>query len=290
MANQEMDASVIDPSREVEESNVNLKEKLYKLKQQMVEMYQVWVKRYPPPSYPTNPTFILSLAQSQEPPTIDSSPGFPIYHHYQGTTSQAPLASPPKLVSYTPPPATPVFVAPPPTTLHRSSSEPLFHTQDNQYYPPEPTFKALEPYSYTPRFDLLVETDKPPKNLEQEEMVRKVKSLEQTFRNMQGLGVHVSMAYKDLCLFPDVQLPVGFKMPKFYLYDGQGDPMAHLRGFYSKMRGANGKEEMLMAYFSMSLSGTALRITLDGIHGMICPKHSLVISNTTSRLFQIVCL
>jgi len=33
MTNQELDASVIDPSREGEESDVNLKEELYKLKQ-----------------------------------------------------------------------------------------------------------------------------------------------------------------------------------------------------------------------------------------------------------------
>ncbi|XP_070015527.1 uncharacterized protein [Nicotiana sylvestris] len=42
MANQELDASVIDPLREGEESDVNLKEELYKLKHQMVEIYQAW--------------------------------------------------------------------------------------------------------------------------------------------------------------------------------------------------------------------------------------------------------
>ncbi|XP_070017514.1 uncharacterized protein [Nicotiana sylvestris] len=89
-------------------------------------------------------------------------------------------------------------------------------------------------------------------------MFRKVKSLEQSFRNMQVLGDQVSVDYKDLCLFPDVQFPVGFKMPKFDLYDGQGGPVAQLRGFCNKMRGADGKEELLMAYFSLSLSGSVL--------------------------------
>ncbi|XP_070013104.1 uncharacterized protein [Nicotiana sylvestris] len=32
------------------------------------------------------------------------------------------------------------------------------------------------------------------------------------------------MAYKDLCLFLNVQLPAGFKIPKFDLYNGHGDP------------------------------------------------------------------
>ncbi|XP_019232933.1 PREDICTED: extensin-like [Nicotiana attenuata] len=136
-------------------------------------MYQAWAKGQPPPAYPANPAFIPSLAQSQDHPATDSSPGFPIYQHYQSTTSQTPPAPPPKPVPYPPPPATPVFVAPLPATLHRSSSEPLFQAHDNQYYPPEPTLKALEPYSYTPHFDLSAKTEKPPKNPKQEEMIRK---------------------------------------------------------------------------------------------------------------------
>nr|XP_033514856.1 uncharacterized protein LOC117279421 [Nicotiana tomentosiformis] len=47
-------------------------------------------------------------------------------------------------------------------------------------------------------------------------------------------------------------------MPKFNLYHGRGDPMAHLRGYCSEMRSVSGKDELLMAYFSESLSGAAL--------------------------------
>ncbi|XP_033512418.1 uncharacterized protein [Nicotiana tomentosiformis] len=75
---------------------------------------------------------------------------------------------------------------------------------------------------------------------------------------MQGIGNQVSVSYKDLCLFPDVQLPAVFKMPKFDMYDGHGDPVAYLRGYCSKMRGVGGKDDLLMAYFSQSLSGAAL--------------------------------
>nr|XP_009766304.1 PREDICTED: uncharacterized protein LOC104217695 [Nicotiana sylvestris] len=75
---------------------------------------------------------------------------------------------------------------------------------------------------------------------------------------MQGIGSQVSVSCKDLCLFPEVQLLVGFKMPKFDLYDGHGEPVAHLRDYCSKMRGAGRKDELLMAYFSQSLSGVAL--------------------------------
>ncbi|XP_070015540.1 uncharacterized protein [Nicotiana sylvestris] len=44
----------------------------------------------------------------------------------------------------------------------------------------------------------------------------------------------------------------------FDLYEGHGDPVAHLRGFCSKMRGAGEKDELLIAYFGQSLSGSAL--------------------------------
>lgn len=47
-------------------------------------------------------------------------------------------------------------------------------------------------------------------------------------------------------------------MSKFDLYDWHGDRVAHLRGFCSKMRGAGGRDELLMAYLSQSLSGSAL--------------------------------
>nr|XP_016470603.1 PREDICTED: extensin-1-like [Nicotiana tabacum] len=114
-------------------------------------MYQAWAKGQPP-AYPANPAFIPPLAQSQDHPATDSSPSFPIYQHYQSTTSQTLPAPPPKPVPYPSPPATAIFVAPPPATFYRSSSEPLFQAHDNQYYPPEPTFKAPEPYSYTSIF------------------------------------------------------------------------------------------------------------------------------------------
>ncbi|KAK4733624.1 hypothetical protein R3W88_007885 [Solanum pinnatisectum] len=54
-------------------------------------------------------------------------------------------------------------------------------------------------------------------------------------------------------MFPHVHLPVGFKTPKFEKYDGHRDPIAHLKRYYNQLRGADGKEELLMAYFRESL-------------------------------------
>ncbi|XP_070043808.1 uncharacterized protein [Nicotiana tomentosiformis] len=266
MTSKELDTGVVDPPREIVESESELKEEVYRLKHQMAEMYQAWVRGHPPPSfpanYPENLAFIPPLSQAQDPITIDLSPqhapGFTPYRHYPGTSSQTFHAPPAKTTTYPAPTSAPVFVAPPRATLHRSSSEPAFQAPDTQYYVPEPTFKVADPYSHAPHFEPLVETEKPSRNVEQDEMFRKVKSLEQSLKNMQGIGSQVSVAYKDLCLFPDVQLPAGLKMPKFDPYDGHGDPVAHLRGFCSNMSGAGGKDELLMAYFSQSLSGAAL--------------------------------
>ncbi|XP_070029913.1 uncharacterized protein [Nicotiana sylvestris] len=146
----------------------------------------------------------------------------------------------------------------PPTTFPRSSNETVFKVTDAKHYAPEPTFKVSDPYSYAPYFEPPGGTEKPSKIVEQDEISRKVKILEQSLRNMQGIGSQMSVSYKDLCLFPDVQLPVGFKMPKFDLHDGHRDPVAHLRGYCNKMRGAGGKDKLLMTYFSQSLSGATL--------------------------------
>ncbi|XP_070006112.1 uncharacterized protein [Nicotiana sylvestris] len=117
----------------------------------------------------------------------------------------------------------------------------------------------VTPYSFTqpPQCDLSVEQENVVKNPEQEEMARKIKSLEQSLKIMQGLSVQKSVSYSDLCMFPHVHLPVGFKMPKFEKHDGRGDSVAHLKRYCNQLRGASGKEELLMAYFEESLIGFA---------------------------------
>ncbi|XP_070005829.1 uncharacterized protein [Nicotiana sylvestris] len=88
-------------------------------------------------------------------------------------------------------------------------------------------------------------------------MARKMKSLEQSLKNMQGLSGRKSVSYSDLYVFSHVHLPAGFKMPKFEKYDGHGDPVAHLKRYCNQLRGTRGKEELLMAYFGESLTGIA---------------------------------
>ncbi|XP_019238377.1 PREDICTED: uncharacterized protein LOC109218464 [Nicotiana attenuata] len=105
--------------------------------------------------------------------------------------------------------------------------------------------------------DLARDFEKTPKTPEQEEISRRMRSMEQSLKNIQGLSRQKSVSYADLCMFPHVHLPLGFKTPKFEKYDGHGDPIAHLKKYCNQLRGAGGREELLMAYFGESLDDLA---------------------------------
>ncbi|KAH0696019.1 hypothetical protein KY289_013501 [Solanum tuberosum] len=63
------------------------------------------------------------------------------------------------------------------------------------------------------------------------------------------------LQYEDLCVHPDVELPVGYKVPKF---DGKGNPRAHLRSYCDKLVGVGKDEAIRMKLFIRSLTGEAL--------------------------------
>ncbi|PHT70592.1 hypothetical protein T459_25696 [Capsicum annuum] len=117
-----------------------------------------------------------------------------------------------------------------------SASESVLNNFGDQYHYLEPTFKLTGPYGYAhpPEFSLNIE--KPVVTEEQEGMAHKLNS---------------------------VNLPFGFKIPKFKKYDRHGDPVAYLRRYCNQLKGAGGKEELLMAYFGKSLSGLALEWFVD---------------------------
>ncbi|XP_070017663.1 uncharacterized protein [Nicotiana sylvestris] len=90
-----------------------------------------------------------------------------------------------------------------------------------------------------------------------------MRSMKQSLKSIQGLSGQKSVCYADLCMFPHVHLPLGFKTPKFEKYDGYGDPIAHLKRNCNQLRGAGGKEELLMTYFRESLIGIASEWYMD---------------------------
>ncbi|XP_070022512.1 uncharacterized protein [Nicotiana sylvestris] len=103
-------------------------------------------------------------------------------------------------------------------------------------------FRASAPYNQTPQYESPAENEKPAKTSEPDEMARKVKSLEQNIKNIQGIG---------------------FKTPKFEKYDGHGVLIAHLKRYCNQLRGVGGRKELLMAYFGESLIGVASKWFID---------------------------
>ncbi|KAM3362516.1 hypothetical protein P3S68_017370 [Capsicum galapagoense] len=135
-----------------------------------------------------------------------------------------------------PPPEVPTFDVHPQVLPPYSTREPALNIFSDQHYALEPTFKSTGPYDCPQPPEFPPNTEKPVMIEEQEEISRKL---------------------RNLCIFPGVHLPLGFKMPKFEKYDGHGDPVAYLSCYCNQLRGAGEKKELLMAYFGESLSGLA---------------------------------
>ena len=66
------------------------------------------------------------------------------------------------------------------------------------------------------------------------------------------------LSYKDLCIHPNLDLPEGFKVPKFVTFNGTGNPLAHLKVYCDQLVGVGKNEALLMRLFGRSLSGEAL--------------------------------
>lgn len=145
----------------------------------------------------------------------------------------------------------------------KSNSDPPPKVRRDQSYTFEEAIKIPSPHPHIHQYSSLVEIERMVKNEEHEEMTKKMKSLKQSIRDMQGLGGHKDISFSDLCMFPHVHLPAGFKTPKFEKYDGHGDLIAHLKRYCNQLRGAEGKEELLMAYFGESLVGIASEWFID---------------------------
>nr|XP_009790116.1 PREDICTED: uncharacterized protein LOC104237635 [Nicotiana sylvestris] len=72
-----------------------------------------------------------------------------------------------------------------------------------------------------------------------------------------GKGIE-GLNYEDLCIQPDVELPKGYKLPKFEMFDGIGDPKVHLRMYCDNLVGIGKDERIHMKLFIRSLTRDAL--------------------------------
>ncbi|XP_015075347.1 uncharacterized protein LOC107019339 [Solanum pennellii] len=241
-------------------------EEIRVLRQQMADMYEAWMSGQPPPSsireyFNTNMSHPIQVSTSD--PIYP--PGFSPYANTfnvagtsMGRPSNTPVISNPLFVS-----TAPTNSIPQPTMVPKSNSDPPPKVRRDQSYTLEEAIKIPSSHPHIHQYSSPVEIERMVKNEEHEEMNKKMKSLEQSIRDMQGLGGHKGISFSDLCMFPHVHLPAGFKTPKFEKYDGHGDPIAHLKRYCNQLRGAEGKEELLMAYFGESLVGIASEWFID---------------------------
>ncbi|PHT63772.1 hypothetical protein T459_32382 [Capsicum annuum] len=123
--------------------------------------------------------------------------------------------------------------------------------------------KSTGPYVYIQPLKFSLNTEKLVMAEEWRGMTQKLKSLKQAMRNLQGLKGYKSVSYKDLYMFLGVNLPLGFKIPKFEKYDMYSDLVAYLRHYCNQLRGAAGKKELLLSYFSESFLGLASEWFVD---------------------------
>nr|XP_009758096.1 PREDICTED: uncharacterized protein LOC104210820 [Nicotiana sylvestris]XP_009758100.1 PREDICTED: uncharacterized protein LOC104210820 [Nicotiana sylvestris]XP_009758108.1 PREDICTED: uncharacterized protein LOC104210820 [Nicotiana sylvestris]XP_009758113.1 PREDICTED: uncharacterized protein LOC104210820 [Nicotiana sylvestris] len=204
-------------------------EEVRRLKQQMSHMYQAWVSGQPPPQGPSEGTFTIPLAtQPHLPATSDHilPPGYvPNYSFHVGPSTsnvQPPTAqvrNTPLAVSsmrvYT------ILLSHPVT---KPNNELASHAYDGQYHSLNMAFRVSAPYNQTSLYESPVEMKKVAKIGEPDELARRMKSLEQNIKNIQGIGGHKSVPFNYLCIFPHTHLPPGSKTPKFEKYDGHSDP------------------------------------------------------------------
>ncbi|WMV45395.1 hypothetical protein MTR67_038780 [Solanum verrucosum] len=106
--------------------------------------------------------------------------------------------------------AAPVYTLPQPIVTQRAAQEGQFIVYPEQYHTLGIAFG--DPNSV--QFGSPIDVERPTQGSEQEELLKKMKSIEQHMKSMQGLEGNKSVAFKDLCMFPNVHLP-GFKTPMF---------------------------------------------------------------------------
>ena len=89
-------------------------------------------------------------------------------------------------------------------------------------------------------------------------LTERLDSLTNRVQHVEGNKRLGGLSYEDLCIHPDVEMLEGYKLPKFKMFNGIGDPKAHLRMYSDKLVGVGRDERILMKLFMTSLTGEAL--------------------------------
>ncbi|XP_070019572.1 uncharacterized protein [Nicotiana sylvestris] len=101
-----------------------------------------------------------------------------------------------------------------------------------------------------------------PKSDNKDSIIKKLatelKKLASRVQGVEGSKGIKGLNYEDLCIQPDVELPEGYKPPKFEMFDGTRDPRVYLRTYCDKLVRVGNYENIRMKLFMRSLKGDAL--------------------------------
>ncbi|XP_015081454.1 uncharacterized protein LOC107025117 [Solanum pennellii] len=82
--------------------------------------------------------------------------------------------------------------------------------------------------------------------------------IKKAMKELQCIPDVAGLSYEDLCIHPNLDLPEGFKIPKFDTFGEVCNPMAYLRAYCDQLVGVGRDEALLMRLFNRSLCGEAL--------------------------------
>ncbi|XP_010314424.2 uncharacterized protein [Solanum lycopersicum] len=199
---------------------------------------------------------------------LSISPGTQFGENIDNPPNQTAMPNNPPIHISPPEPTHPNTFPPP----HAQNTQVPFHHYYQHTKPtlPETTPNTNIPYTFgnnNPN-PIYVETAPLTHDLHESESHQKdilIKTLTERLDNLTNRVQHVEgnkklggLSYEDLCMHPDVELPEGYKLPKFETFNGIGDPKAHLRMYCDKLVGVGRDEMILMKLFMRSLTGENL--------------------------------
>ncbi|XP_028230794.1 uncharacterized protein LOC114411255 [Glycine soja] len=86
----------------------------------------------------------------------------------------------------------------------------------------------------------------------------KIKHIEERLHAIEGGGSYGFVNMSELCLVPNVTIPLEFKVPNFDKYKRIACPKNHLRMYCRRMWAYAMDEKLLMHFFQESLAGAAI--------------------------------
>ncbi|KAH0738141.1 hypothetical protein KY290_036846 [Solanum tuberosum] len=225
-----------------------------------------------PQYFPPNPSLHKTNPTASKQSTNPQQPNFPQNNPQQAnplpfTTSYVPqtsLTQTPVIQTNSLTQTTRLTQTALPTQKYQTTQHvPVAHTAipNVQYVPQVYVAEAqpfLNPMPTMPEVDPYEEMEKEARSRTDDNVAREIRNLKEAFKSIQVHKGVEGLEYEDLCVHPDVELPVGYKVPKFDVFDGKGNPRAHLRSYCDKLVGVGKDEAIRMKLFIRSLTGEAL--------------------------------